>query len=140
MFVGVSYFFTDAQVIKISKNKYIMAKSKIPKKNSPSEAKVNWPSLENQLNEAKVLNGSALEKLIKSNQDFHMLRPEEANDKIGLALWLRVYWRKNHPEGKYAANDPSGGYPRALHKLHSWMIYNQDHSSLSNQYLKTSKK
>lgn len=117
-----------------------MAKNKIPKKNSPSEAKVNWPSLENQLNEAKVLNGSALEKLIKSNQDFHMLRPEEANDKIGLPLWLRVHWRKNHPEGKYAANDPSGGYPLALHRLHSWMIYNQNHPSLSTQSSKSSKK
>jgi hypothetical protein len=70
-----------------------------------------WPSVEEQLAAAKVARGSALEKLIRDNQDFHMLRPEEANDKIGLPLWLRVYWRKQHPELVYSANDPTAATP-----------------------------
>lgn len=69
---------------------------------------------------------SALEKLIQDNQDFHLLRPEEAHDDIGLPLWLRVYWRKNHPEGVYSANDPTGGYPRVLKNIHAWMLANPD--------------
>ena len=51
-----------------------------------------WPSVEHQLVQSNVVPGSALEKLIRDNQDFHLLRFEEATDKIGLPLWLRVYW------------------------------------------------
>jgi hypothetical protein len=91
----------------------------------PAENSV-WPSVEEQLAAAKVVHGSALEKLIRENQDFHLLRPEEANDKIGLPVWLRVYWRKQHPEGAYSANDPTGGYPRVLKNLYAWMVLHQD--------------
>lgn len=85
-----------------------------------------WTSIEEQLHTAKVTPGSALEKLIKDNQDFHLLRPEEANDKIGLPHWLRVHWRKNHPEGTYSASDPTGGYPRVLKNIHDWMLHHPD--------------
>jgi hypothetical protein len=91
----------------------------------PAENSV-WPSVEEQLAAAKVVHGSALEKLIRENQDFHLLRLEEANDKIGLPVWLRVYWRKQHPEGAYSANDPTGGYPRVLKNLYAWMVLHQD--------------
>ena len=47
---------------------------------------------------SKVIPGSALEKLIRENQDFDMLSPEEAHDRLRLPPWLRVYWRKQHPE------------------------------------------
>ena len=40
-----------------------------------------------------------------------MLRAGEASDKIPVPLWLRVYWRKGHPEANYSAADPTGGYP-----------------------------
>ena len=40
-----------------------------------------WPSLQEQLSAAKVIPGSALEKLIKDNQDFEMLDTGERNDK-----------------------------------------------------------
>jgi hypothetical protein len=83
-----------------------------------------WPSVEEQLAASKVIHGSALEKLIRDNQDLSMLRPEEAHDKLGLPPWLRVYWRKQHPEGVYAG--PSGGYPLVLHKLYEWMMEHQD--------------
>lgn len=89
-------------------------------------SKPNWPSLEQQLANASVIPGSALEQLIRDNQDFAMLWPHEADDRLRIPPWLRVYWRKNHPEGRYAEHDPSGGYPMALHELYEWMIHHQD--------------
>ena len=85
-----------------------------------------WPSVEHQLVQSNVIPGSALEKLIRDNQDFHLLRSEEATDKIGLPQWLRVYWRKQHPEVEYRDDDPTGGYPRVLRNLHAWMLTHQD--------------
>jgi hypothetical protein len=85
----------------------------------------SWPSVEEQLARAKVIPGSALDTLIRDNQDFHLLRPEEADDNIGLPAWLRVYWRKQHPECVYSAKDPTGGYPRVLRNIHTWMLKNQ---------------
>jgi len=85
-----------------------------------------WPSIEEQLHAAKVTKGSALEKLIKDNQDFHLLRPEEAHDKVGLPLWLRVHWRKNHPEVQQGTVDPATLYPDSLYRIHQWMLVHQD--------------
>jgi len=85
-----------------------------------------FPSLARQLADARVLPGSALEALIRANQDLALLRPEEASDRLGLPPWLRIYWRKAHPEGRYAASDPTGGYPRVLHEIHEWMLSHQD--------------
>jgi hypothetical protein len=70
-----------------------------------------WPSLEEQLAAAGVIHGSALEQLIQDNQDFAMLRPEEATDRLGIPPWLRVYFRKQHPGGDYTG---PGGYPHLL--------------------------
>lgn len=84
-----------------------------------------WPTLKEQFTRDKVNPDSALAKLIRENQDFHLLRPEEASDWLGLPLWLRVYWRKKHPEGHYSATDPTGGYPRVLRNVHKWMVIHQ---------------
>jgi hypothetical protein len=86
----------------------------------------SWPSPDQQLKASRVQPGSALEKLILNNQDFGMLRAEEANDKIPVPLWLRVHWRKNHPEGNYSASDPTGGYPLVLKEMAEWMRLHQD--------------
>jgi hypothetical protein len=83
-----------------------------------------WPTIEEQLAAAKVAPGSALEQLIRNNQETQMLRAEEVNDKVRLPSWIRIYWRKSHPEGKYVG--PSGGYPLLLKQLHDWMITHQD--------------
>jgi hypothetical protein len=83
-----------------------------------------WPSLQQQLIDAKAIHGSALEQLIRDNQDFSILRPEEADDRLDLPPWLRVYWRKQHPDGKYFG--PSGGYPLVLERLLDWMVAHQD--------------
>ena len=86
-----------------------------------TDTQVVWPSIEEQLSEAKVVRGSALERLIRENQDFRMLRPEEANDGLELPPWIRVYWRKAHPEGKYTS-----GYPRPLTSIYRWMLMHQE--------------
>jgi hypothetical protein len=88
--------------------------------------RASWPSLKSQLAASGVPAGSALEKLIASNQEFQLLRPEEANDKISIPLWLRVMWRKQHPEGEYLAIDGTGGYPLVLNELHEWMVSHPD--------------
>jgi hypothetical protein len=85
-----------------------------------------WPTLDQQIKKDRIVPGSALEALIQSNQDFQMLRPEEANDKIPVPLWLRVFWRKGNPEGRYVASDPTGGYPHVLKEIHEWMLTHQD--------------
>jgi hypothetical protein len=85
-----------------------------------------WPTVEQQLAKDRIRPGSNLEGLVYANQDFDMLRPGEMNDKIGIAPWLRVLWRKAHPELTYAADDPTGGYPRVLHEVHEWMLHHQD--------------
>ncbi|HYX26275.1 MAG TPA: sialidase family protein [Thermoanaerobaculia bacterium] len=85
-----------------------------------------WPSVDKQLRQARVQPGSALEALILNNQDFKMLRAAEANDKIPVPLWLRVYWRKGHPEVRYSAADPTGGYPLVLKEVYEWMLTHQD--------------
>jgi len=90
----------------------------------PAEYPSVWPSIEEQLAASKVIQGSELEKLIRNNQEFHMLRPEEAHDKLELPLWLRIYWRKLHPNANYSG--PSGGYPLLLEELHKWMLEHQD--------------
>ena len=83
-----------------------------------------WPSVEQQLKAAKAAPGTALSNLIRDNQELEMLRPEEARDAVGLPPWIRIYWRKKHPDGKYFG--PSGGYPLVLERLHEWMLAHPD--------------
>ena len=90
-------------------------------------AKSPKPSVDQQLSTARVVHGSRLEQLIRDNQDVNLLHPSESDeDRTGLPLWLRVHWRKNHPEASHSPDDPTGGYPRALKSLYSWMIAHQD--------------
>ncbi len=86
----------------------------------------HWPTIEKQLGAESVRPGSALEQLIRDNQDFSVLHPQEFSDKLRLPLWLRVWWRKVHPEWKYAPDDPTGGYPLALKEIYEWMLAHQD--------------
>ncbi len=94
--------------------------------NAQSVHPADWPTLESQLAKDKVRPGSALERLIRDNQEFSTLRAEEASDKIKVPVWLRVYWRKAHPEMIYTPGDPAGGYPHVLKEIHDWMRHHQD--------------
>ena len=85
-----------------------------------------WPSIKQQLQADKIAPDTALEKLVKDNQDFHVLAPEEANDDVELPPWLRVYWRKNHPDIQHSTVNPGGGYPDVLYTIYSWMLEHQD--------------
>lgn len=85
-----------------------------------------WPSVEEQLSAAKVTRGSALEKLVRENQELHLLAPEEAHDNVGLPPWLRVYWRKAHPDIPHPKENPGAVYPDVLHTVHAWMLTHHD--------------
>ncbi len=85
-----------------------------------------WPALKAQLQKSHAPAGSVLEKLIRENQDFSLLRPDEAYDNLRIPLWLRVHWRKAHPEGNYSAADPTGGYPLVLKEVAEWMEHHPD--------------
>ncbi|HET9211344.1 MAG TPA: sialidase family protein [Thermoanaerobaculia bacterium] len=89
-------------------------------------ARAGWPSLQTQLAQDRVPAGSPLAKLIADNQDFQLLRPEEANDKVAVPPWLRVLWHKEHPDMQYVPGDGSGGYPLVLKEVHEWMVYHPD--------------
>jgi len=85
-----------------------------------------FPTLEEQLKNAHAKAGSALEKLIKDNQDFSKLKPRDADDDI-VPPWLKVYWRKGHPEANYDNDlDPTGGYPLVLKEVLEWMMTHQN--------------
>lgn len=85
-----------------------------------------WPSLAEQLTQVKAKPGTAFEQLIRDNQDFGMLRLDEAGDKRRLPPWIRVWWRKAHPELIYSSSDPTGGYPLVLKEIVEWMENHQD--------------
>jgi len=91
-----------------------------------SPARAAWPSLQRQLAQDRVPAGSPLAKLIAGNQDFQLLRPEEAYDKLAVPAWLRVLWRKEHPDMQYAPGDGSGGYPLVLKEVYEWMVSHPD--------------
>jgi hypothetical protein len=90
-------------------------------------SKPHWPSVEEQLAVAKAIPGSAFEKFIILNQDFELLRSGETHaDSIGLPPWLRVYWRKQHPNESRSAAGPAGDYPESLNRIQEWMQLNQE--------------
>jgi hypothetical protein len=102
------------------------------------ESKPHWPSVEEQLAEARAHHGTAFAKFIELNQDFELLRPGETHgDSIGLPLWLRVYWRKQHPKESHAAT-PAGDYPESLNRIQEWMQVNQELSPDPEKWLRGS--
>ena len=99
-------------------------------KSESKKQTAKWQTLPQQLDQEyygkKVVPGSELEKLIRNNQELSMLRADEIGDSRLLPPWLRVFWRKNHPEVDYNAEDPTGGYPLVLKEVLEWMMTHQD--------------
>lgn len=92
----------------------------------PPQANAKFPSLDQQLKNAHARPGTAFEKLIRENQDFSKLKDRDAEDRI-VPAWLKVYWRKAHPDVNYDnPNDPTGGYPLVLKEVLEWMTTHQD--------------
>src|ERR1051325_4855643 len=85
-----------------------------------------FPSLADQLKKAKAKPNSKLAKLIKDNQDFSKLKDKDADDPI-VPPWLKVYWRKGHPEADYDNDkDATGGYPLVLKEALEGMMTHQE--------------
>ena len=82
------------------------------------------PTIKAQIESAKAPKGSALEKLIRDNQDFDVLHPDEIEDDYPIPLWLRVAWRKQHPEVQMPAKNPGAAYPEVLSQVHRRMVAN----------------
>jgi hypothetical protein len=82
------------------------------------------PTVAAQIASANAPRGSALEKLIRSNQDFALLHPEELDDEYPLPLWLRVAWRKQHPDVQMPAKNPGAAYPEVLSQAYRRMVAN----------------
>ena len=89
-------------------------------------ARPQWPTLDEQLTAAQAVSGRPLDQFIRENQDFSLLRPEEATDELGLPPWIRVYWRRLHPEAEFPAEDPTGGYPLSLREVYVAMLRDQN--------------
>jgi hypothetical protein len=87
-----------------------------------------WPSVEEQLRESRVVYGSALEQLIRDNQNFELLHPEEVKDGLPIPPWLRVHWRKQHPDQVPDESSPAASYPYpdVLDSVYEWMRIHQD--------------
>jgi hypothetical protein len=93
----------------------------------PAPAAAASPTLAAQLARDKIIPGSALARLVKNNQEFHLLAAaNRAPGKIDVPLWLKVYYRKQHPKMKLRPKDPTQGYPLALESVHRWMLTHQD--------------
>lgn len=93
---------------------------------TPSGSAPVWPTLDEQLTRARAPADSALAKLIAANQDFSILRPEEAHDSLRIPPWLRVLYKRGQPNREYSASDPSGGYPQYLWTTLQWMMLHPD--------------
>ncbi len=118
-----------------------MGKRDNPKSKSEGAAdRRRFPPVEEQLAEAKAIHGSAFAQFIQLNQETDLLRPEESEDDgIGYPLWLRVYWRKQHPELENAPAGPAGDYPEALDRIEEWMKANQELSPNADKWLNESR-
>jgi hypothetical protein len=98
----------------------------LPASQALAANRLEWPTVQEQLEKSHVQPGSALERLILDNQDFSLLNPQEFNDHIRIPLWLRVQYRKSHPNDRFSPADPTGGYPLVLHEAWEWMTTHQD--------------
>ena len=80
---------------------------------STSKSGPEWPTIEDQLRAAHVQPGSKLEELIRENQDFSLLRPEELDDGLRIPIWLRL-----HSESVTQTRHPSQATRPAAIRLH----------------------
>ena len=94
---------------------------------TPPQPAAHWPTIDQQLKRHRV---PARHGSREADPQQPGLRdapaPRRRNDKIPVPLWLRVYWRKEHPEATYSAADPTGGYPHVLKEMAEWMQIHQE--------------
>lgn len=85
------------------------------------------PTLTDQIKDARAPSGSVLEKMIRENQDFELLATEELDDNYRVPLWLRVLYRKQHPEITFPAKNTGAAYPEVLSQVYRRMVANPNH-------------
>lgn len=64
--------------------------------------------------------------MIRDNQDFEMLDASEMDDEYSPPLWLRVAYRKQHPEIAFPEKNPGAVYPEVLSQIYRRMMANPD--------------
>src|SRR3954467_1335106 len=84
------------------------------------------PTVDGQIESANAPRGSALERMIRANQDFDLVHPHELDDTYPVPLWLRVAWRKQHPDVQIPAKNPGAAYPEVLSQLYRRMVADPD--------------
>ena len=85
-----------------------------------------WPSIQSQVTQSGAPRGSSLDRVIRENQEFELLESEELSDGYDLPPWLRVLWRKSHPDFRPAAGKPGEAYPDILYTIYARMVANPD--------------
>lgn len=60
--------------------------------------------------------------MIRDNQDFEILAPEELDDDYPIPLWLRVAYRKQHREIQFPSKNPGAAYPEVLSQVYKRMV------------------
>jgi hypothetical protein len=91
------------------------------------------PTVTDQIKDARAPSGSVLEKMIRENQDFELLASDELNDDYPVPLWLRVLYRKQHPEITFPAKNPGAAYPEVLSQVYRRMVANPNHAWAGNE-------
>ena len=61
--------------------------------------------------ERECAEGQCARKADPGEPGFELLQPEEFEDEYPIPLWLRVAWRKQHPDIPLPAKNPGAAYP-----------------------------
>jgi len=91
------------------------------------------PTVARQIRDARAPSGSVLEKTIRKNQDFDLLATEELDDNHPVPLWLRVAYRKQHPEIPFPSKNPGAAYPEVLSQVYQRMVANPNEPWAGNE-------
>ena len=89
-------------------------------------ARSKRPTVAEQVRKTGAPASSALAKLIRDNQDIELLHPDELNDGYPTPLWLRVVWRKQHPEIAMPVANTGAAYPETLSQIYRRMVANPE--------------
>jgi hypothetical protein len=84
------------------------------------------PPIDTQLQADDIDADSILARVVRQSQDAELLCDSEFDDHLGIPLWLRINWRKGHPEDHFRCDDPGYGYPRVLYEAYGWLVRHQD--------------
>jgi hypothetical protein len=87
---------------------------------------MSLPGAEEQIAAAQVDPNSPLAQLIRENQPAELPAAMAADvtdpGEIDVPVWVRVYWRRQHPEAEFVAEDPTHGLPKALEQFADWLL------------------